>query len=92
MPLSRPAAPRTSPKLRVYVTINVVVRDDEVDRALALVRSAAIRGADAFIVQDWGLFEAIRRTWPSSSFTSPRRQTSTTPAACGGAASAARTA
>lgn len=49
---------------RVYVTINVVVRDDEMDRALALVRSAAIRGADAFIVQDWGLFEAIRRTWP----------------------------
>ena len=49
---------------RVYVTINVVVRDDEMDRALALVRSAALRGADAFIVQDWGLFEAIRRTWP----------------------------
>ena len=49
---------------RVYVTINVVVRDEEMDRALALVRSAALRGADAFIVQDWGLFEAIRRTWP----------------------------
>ena len=49
---------------RVYVTINVVVRDDEMDRALALVRSVALRGADAFIVQDWGLFEAIRRTWP----------------------------
>ena len=49
---------------RVYVTINVVVRDEEMDRALALVRSAALCGADAFIVQDWGLFEAIRRTWP----------------------------
>lgn len=49
---------------RVYVTINVVVRDEEMDRALALVRSAALRGADAFIIQDWGLFEAIRRTWP----------------------------
>ncbi len=49
---------------RVYVTINVVVRGEEMDRALALVRSAALRGADAFIIQDWGLFEAIRRTWP----------------------------
>ena len=49
---------------RVYVTINVVVRGEEMGRALALVRSAALRGADAFIIQDWGLFEAIRRTWP----------------------------
>ena len=49
---------------RVYVTINVVIREDEMDRALALVRSAAIRGADAFIVQDWGLFAEIRRLWP----------------------------
>ena len=49
---------------RVYVTINVVVQQDEMPRALALVRSAAIRGADAFIVQDWGLFAEIRRLWP----------------------------
>ena len=49
---------------RVYVTINVVVQQDEMPRALALVRSAAIRGADAFIVQDWGLFAEICRLWP----------------------------
>lgn len=49
---------------RVYVTINVVVQQGEMGRALALVRSAALRGADAFIVQDWGLFAEIRRTWP----------------------------
>lgn len=49
---------------RVYVTINVVVQQGEMARALALVRSAAIRGADAFIVQDWGLFHEIHRLWP----------------------------
>ena len=49
---------------RVYVTINVVVRDDEMARALALVREASVRGADAFIIQDWGLFELIHKTWP----------------------------
>ncbi len=49
---------------RVYVTINVVVRDDEMGRALALVREASVRGADAFIIQDWGLFELIHKTWP----------------------------
>ncbi len=49
---------------RVYVTLNVVVRDDEMGRAFALVREAALRGADAFIIQDWGLFELIHKTWP----------------------------
>lgn len=49
---------------RVYVTTNVVVRTDELPRALALVRQAACLGADAFIVQDWGLLAAIRTTWP----------------------------
>ncbi len=49
---------------RVYVTINVAVADDELGRALALVREATVRGADAFIVQDWGLFELIHKTWP----------------------------
>lgn len=49
---------------RVYVTLNVVVRDDELSRALALVRSCAVRGADAFIIQDWGLFALIHKIWP----------------------------
>lgn len=49
---------------RVYVTINVVVRDEEMPRALALVREASVRGADAFIIQDWGLFDQIHKTWP----------------------------
>lgn len=49
---------------RVYVTENVVVRDEEMPAALALVRRAATLGADAFIIQDWGLLARIRRTWP----------------------------
>ena len=49
---------------RVYVTINVAVRDEEMPRALALVREASVRGADAFIIQDWGLFDQIHKTWP----------------------------
>lgn len=49
---------------RVYVTLNVAVRDDEIPRAMALVRSCAVRGADAFIIQDWGLFSLIHKTWP----------------------------
>lgn len=49
---------------RVYVTLNVLVRDDELGRAMALVRSCAVRGADAFIIQDWGLLALIHKAWP----------------------------
>lgn len=49
---------------RVYVTVNVVVTTDEMPAALALVRRAWLLGADALIIQDWGLLAEVRRTWP----------------------------
>ena len=49
---------------RVYVTENVVIRTDEMPAALALVRRAWLLGADAFIIQDWGLLAEVRRLWP----------------------------
>lgn len=49
---------------RVYVTENVVIRTEEMPAALALVRRAWLLGADAFIIQDWGLLSEIQRLWP----------------------------
>lgn len=49
---------------RVYVTVNVVIADDELPRALALIRHVWLLGADAFIIQDWGLLALVRRLWP----------------------------
>ena len=49
---------------RVYVTINVVIKQDEMDRALSLVRQAWELGADAFIIQDWGLLSRIVSEMP----------------------------
>lgn len=49
---------------RVYVTVNVVVKASEMAAALALVRRAWLRGADALIIQDWGLLSEVRRRWP----------------------------
>lgn len=49
---------------RVYVTVNVAIRSDEMPLVLALVRRAWLLGADAFIVQDWGLLNEIRKRWP----------------------------
>ncbi|MBQ6650591.1 MAG: U32 family peptidase, partial [Atopobiaceae bacterium] len=49
---------------RVYVTVNVVIKEREMPSALALVRQAWLLGADALIIQDWGLFAEVRRLWP----------------------------
>ena len=49
---------------RVYVTVNVAVATSELPGVLALVRRAWLLGADAFIIQDWGLLAEVRRTWP----------------------------
>lgn len=52
---------------QVYVTVNVVIRSDEMPSVLALVRRAWLLGADAFIIQDWGLLHEVRKRWPQIS-------------------------
>ncbi|WP_343283983.1 U32 family peptidase [Collinsella sp. An7] len=49
---------------RVYVTVNIVIKESELTRALKLIRRCAVLGADAFIIQDWGLFAAVRACMP----------------------------
>ncbi len=49
---------------RVYVTVNVAVATHEIPQVLELIRRAWVLGADAFIIQDWGLLAEVRRSWP----------------------------
>ena len=49
---------------RVYVTVNIFIKDEEMSEALSLVDRCWRLGADAFIIQDWGLFFEIRRLMP----------------------------
>ena len=49
---------------RVYVTVNVAVATAEIPQVLGLIRRAWLLGADAFIIQDWGLLSEVRRIWP----------------------------
>lgn len=49
---------------RVYVTVNVVIKDEEMRESLALIDRCWQLGADAFIIQDWGLFFEVRRLMP----------------------------
>lgn len=51
---------------RVYVTLNVYVRDDELGDAVALAGSALATGADALIVADMGLIARIRAALPDA--------------------------
>ena len=51
---------------RVYVTLNVYVRDDELGDAVALAGRALAAGADALIVADMGLITRIRAALPDA--------------------------
>ena len=50
--------------VRVYLALNVAVAEREMPAALALARRAWVLGADALIIQDWGLLAEVRRRWP----------------------------
>ena len=50
--------------VKVYVTVNVVIKTEEMPKVLGVIRRAWLLGADAFIIQDWGLIAEVRRTWP----------------------------
>jgi putative protease len=49
---------------RVYVTLNTLLKDEELAEALDLVAELALVGPDAIIVQDLGLTRALRRHFP----------------------------
>lgn len=50
---------------RVYITANVLIREDELASALRLVYDCARAGADGFIFQDWGAVRLVRELWPN---------------------------
>ena len=49
---------------RVFLTLNTLVTDRELPRALETAATAARLGVDAVLVQDWGLFTLLRQTLP----------------------------
>lgn len=53
---------------RVYVTMNIFVRDDELGECVALARRVLDAGADALIVADLGLCRRLRREVPDVEF------------------------
>lgn len=50
--------------VRVYVAINIVIQSSEMAAASELIFRAYTLGADAFIIQDWGLLAEVHKCWP----------------------------
>ena len=50
--------------VRVFLTLNTLLTDRELPRAAETAARACRMGVDAVLVQDWGLFDLLRRTCP----------------------------
>ena len=50
--------------VRVFLTLNTLLSDRELPQALETARLASRLGADAVLVQDWGLFALLRQALP----------------------------
>ena len=46
--------------VKVYVTVNTLIKDSEMDDAVSFIRFLSDIGADAVLIQDLGLLERIR--------------------------------
>lgn len=52
------------PRRRVFVTINTLIRQDEIEELVEAVAAAADIGVDALIIQDLGVFHLVRNYFP----------------------------
>ena len=53
------------PSKRVFVAINTLVKDREIEDVINLLQHIELLGADAVIVQDIGIIEIVRKYFPS---------------------------
>ena len=52
--------------VKVYVTMNTLIYEDEIDAAYEYAKFLYEQGADAFIIQDMGLFDRLRAQLPDA--------------------------
>ena len=50
--------------VRVFLTLNTLLTDRELPRALETARTACRLGIDSILIQDWGLFDLLRKALP----------------------------
>lgn len=52
--------------VKTYLTLNILLKDDEFKRADEIIEGALTSGIDAFIIQDIGLYYYIKTTYPNA--------------------------
>ena len=50
--------------VKVYITMNILINDEEIEEAVSLAKKLYLIGADAFIVQDIGLIRILKEIIP----------------------------
>ena len=73
--------------VRVFLTLNTLLTDQELPQALEAASTACRLGVDAVLVQDWGLLDLLRRSLPDLPLHASTQMSLFT---SGGAAEAAR--
>ena len=66
--------------VRVYITLNTLVGDDEFPDALSLIKCGCTYGADAFIIADLGIAKIIREIAPDMPIHASTQMAVSTPA------------
>lgn len=66
--------------VRVYITLNTLVGDDEFPNALSLIKCGCAYGADAFIIADLGIAKAVRELAPDMPMHASTQMAVSTPA------------
>lgn len=51
--------------VKVYITVNTLVYDDEVDSFLEYIEFIHKNNVDAVLIQDFGMFDLVRKTFPN---------------------------
>ena len=50
--------------VKVYITMNTLINSEDMDEVVGMVSEAAKKGADAFIIQDFGLMHVLHHKYP----------------------------
>lgn len=66
--------------VKVYITLNTLCKDSELEDAYSFVKEALSYGADAFIVQDIGIMKMMRECFPDAKLHASTQTSVMTPA------------
>lgn len=69
-------------KVKVYVTVNTLVTDEEMNSAVQFVIELYNMGVDAIIIQDWGLISTLRKNYPQTPLNASTQMTFHNSEAC----------